>query len=70
MEQERTELNLLREDRPSQLYPELERIQSRADPARSGLKKILTLLGGFIVCLSFGSGKFPTNQYSGNKNMN
>jgi len=55
MEQERTELNLLREDRPSQLYPELERIQSRADPARSGLKKILTLLGGFIVCLSFGS---------------
>ena len=70
MEQERTELNLLREDRPSQLYPELERIQSRADPARSGLKKILTLLGGFIVCLSFGSGKFRTNQYSGNKNMN
>ena len=62
MEQETSELNVLREKRPSQLYPKLERLPSMTDQARFDLrqvvkKRILTLLGGFIVCLSFGSGK-------------
>lgn len=56
MEQE-SELNVLRENMPSHLYPQLERIPSTAEPTRSvvKIKQILTLLGGFIVCLSFGS---------------
>ena len=57
--EEREEVLVMREERPSQLYPQLETLPSTTDPVTSRIKKkqILTLLGGFIVCLSFGSGK-------------
>ena len=65
MEQESSEVVVMREERPSQLHPQLETLPVTADPLRSRVamkmmekrKQILTLLGGFIVCLSFGSGK-------------
>lgn len=57
MEQETSELNVLREKRPSRLYPQLEMRNKSLPPLEAWMKQILTLLGGFIVCLSFGSGK-------------
>ena len=60
--EERQEVLVMREERPSQLYPQLESLQSTTEEPPAGRerikkKQILTLLGGFIVCLSFGSGK-------------
>ena len=60
--QERQEVLVMREERPSQLYPQLESLKSTTEEPPAGKerikkKQILTLLGGFIVCLSFGSGK-------------
>ena len=52
MEQDKAEMVEMREPKPNQL----QRMSSR-DRSLVRLKQILTLLGGFIVCLSFGSGE-------------
>ena len=45
------EVMILKERRPSVIYP--EQVVLEKGERRRG---ILTILGGFIVCLSFGSG--------------
>lgn len=51
---EEQEVMILKERRPSLLSPEVVVVEVRKKgSSRNG---ILTILGGFIVCLSFGSG--------------
>ena len=51
---EEQEVMILKERRPSLLSPEVVVVDVREK--RSSRSGILTILGGFIVCLSFGSG--------------